>query len=132
MLLHEIVSYLAAQGIGTAGTDLFDAMMPNDPDTIVCVYTYGGRVGDYVQEQPTVAYEHPRIQVVARGPREDYLTAYNKAKAAYDALDAVTNLTLSGTHYLRITPLQTPFEMRRDNLERPHVGFNAECFKVPS
>lgn len=131
-MLDEILGFLQAQGVGTAGADLFASMLPEAPDAVIAVYEYAGRPAEYVHEQPGPAYEQPRIQIVARASREDYASARDRAMRAYTMLGAVVNQALSGTRYLKITPLQTPFAMQTDKLARPHVGFNCEIFKEPS
>lgn len=67
---------------------------------------------EYVQNQAAPAYEMPGAQVIACDV--DGRAAQTLAKACYDALAAVRNVTISGTWYLKIRPRQMPFSFGLD------------------
>jgi hypothetical protein len=127
-VLEEVAALLASAGVGTSGTNLFVAYLPDAPTNAVVVYEYAGAPPTEVFS--STAHERPRIQVVSRS--DVYLTARSKAKLAWDTLNAVANQTLSSTLYLRVRVLQSPFLMGRDENSNALVAFNAECMKVVS
>ena len=133
-LLDEIAAFLAAEGIGTVGTDLFWAEMPATPDACGCVYASGGSSPDKALGSSGVRFEHPTIQVVFRGAPHDYSGPLAKAQAALDALVAVdVEQLLSGTKYNMITSLQPPFPMGgKDENKRWRIACNFMVEKEPS
>jgi len=129
MLLDELGAWLAAapQSIGVAGTDLFLGSTPDSPDACTTVREYAGEAPERTLG-PSTAYEQPRIQIVCRAGKDDYAAARTKAEAVYKVIDKA-ELTLSGVHYLRIEPLQSPFTIGRDENDRWLIGFNASVMK---
>lgn len=125
-LALDIITYLAQQGHGTYGTDLFRGGLPADPTAAVAVIPTVGLADDYIQESSDPAYQNPRFQVLVRAATYD--AAEVKAEAVYAALARVTNTTLSGTRYLSLRPLQQPFLLRRD--ENRNVEFTFNCQAV--
>jgi hypothetical protein len=132
MLLDEIGAYLQAQSIGTLGTDLFRGELPDHVDSAVGVFETPGASPTYVQDDAGVKLESPHFMVLARGAREDYEAPRQKAEDALTALAAVRNQSLSGTRYLRVKPLQTPFPLERDDNDRVVIAVNFEALKEPS
>jgi hypothetical protein len=101
----------------TLGTNLFLGRLPDSPDTCVAVYQYGGEAPFGVMggdSMPPV--EQPRIQVVVRAA--GYSTAETLSRTVWGYLETVLNETLSGTSYLRISAIQSPFPTERDIQER--------------
>lgn len=126
----ELSAYLEGQGIGTRGTDLFEGRIPDEPIACVGIIEYGGFPPDYIHEQAMVAYERPTVQILVRAAT--YALGRAKAEAAYKAIGAILNTTLSGTRYLKATPLQSPFLLDRDANEAPRFVFNTELYKAVS
>lgn len=123
----EVATYLQHAGIGELGATLFVGYMPETaPDDAVAVMEYGGMMGAQPLEDP-MAYEMPRLQVMVRSA--SYFDGMTKARDAYRALGKVVNTTLGGVRYQRITPVQPPFLIRRDDNGRPEIGFNVEITK---
>ena len=131
MVLDEVAAYMETQGIGTRAVDLFEGDLPISPDACVAVIEYPGVGPDYTLGTG-VSYEYPRIQVLVRNPIR--ATAESKANAAFKALAAVVNQSLSGVSYLAITPLQSPFllEREKDALQRWKLAFNCQVLKAVS
>lgn len=139
MVLAEVTTYLASQGIGTAATDLFYGPMKEAyPDAVVLVQEYGGLTDEPNLSDPTptaapagksIRLEFPRIQILCRGARNDYNTPRAKAEAARVALTKVLNQTLSGVRYLAIEPIQPPFPLSADENERERIVFNCQITK---
>jgi len=116
--LDDIGTYLASQvGSLTLGTNLFLGRLPDDPDTCVALYEYGGETpvstmgGDAM---PPV--EQPRIQVNVRAP--GYPSAHTLALSVWTALEAILNETLTSTRYHRVAAIQSPFPLERDSADR--------------
>jgi hypothetical protein len=123
-MLADITAYLEDEGVGTQGVNLFYSLMPDQPDSCVAVFEYGGRPPVFEHDSPQPALEYPRVQVLARDP--DYDTARSLARDAHLALSEVVNMTLGATRFLRITPLQAPFFLRRDESGRVEFVCNFE------
>ncbi|GAA1455463.1 minor capsid protein [Nocardiopsis tropica] len=90
LLLHEL-------GVGTydptgPGGTIYGTTLPDAPDTALAVALYGTGA-DASAAEPVDAV---RIQLRARGTREDSRTGERLAQAAYDALN--------GLGYRRLTP----------------------------
>jgi hypothetical protein len=75
-------------------------------------------------------WEEPRIQAVARAAT--YSAARTKIGAIFTALHAVNNTTLSGTLYLSIEAVQSPFFLERDQSDRVKMVCNFHVRKVLS
>ena len=117
-LLDEIGTYLAAQvGSLTLGTNLFLGRLPDDPDTCVVVYEYGGEAPVNTMGSDAMPYvEQPRIQVLTRA--SGYSSARTLALQCWTAVEAVLNESLSGTLYHRVAANQSPFPLERDSQDR--------------
>lgn len=76
-MISEIATYLAANSIGTVGTNLFYGQMPDaDQNVLVCVY-------DRVGLKPSVDIpdiKHPSFQIIVRSK------TYDLGKAKLDAI----------------------------------------------
>jgi hypothetical protein len=123
MMIDDIATYLAGQGIGTVGTNLFKGMLPASPDNCVALFEYGGErpdlVGTYV--------ERPKLNVRVRN------TSYSAGRSAcgsiIEDLHTVGDTTLSGTRYLYIMALQSPIYLGRDGHERAEWSINFQVVK---
>ena len=130
MLLDELASHLQSAGIGTVGTTLFKGALPLDTphvavqDALVALIETAGLPPVQTLEQPPSRYEQPVVQIVSRGVPYGYVHARQKAQDAWEALDGLGNVTLSGTRYLWIHALQSPFWLRSDELNRPVIVFS--------
>lgn len=137
MILDEIVAYLAAQStdftrLAGSGGNLSAGIMPDAspaPDTIATVYETGGLpvVHTFSTDGVNREFEQPRIQIVTRST--DYQTARNLADTAFKLLDGLSDTTLSGTHYMDISAVQSPFSIGRDGNERHLVSVNFDVRK---
>lgn len=132
MLLDELGVFLQTAGIGTVGVTLFKGTMPLDtPATVetplVALLEVPGLPPQRSHDTPPSRVEQPVIQVVSRGAPYGYAAARATAQAAWDALDGVANQTLSGTAYLMIQALQSPFLLRIDDMHRPTITFTVRC-----
>jgi hypothetical protein len=131
MLLDELALYLQTQGLGTVGTTIFKGTLPDQPDACTAVFEYAGLPSEKTfSPTPGAAVEEkPRVQIVCRGIKQDYQTPRTQADAIWKALDGLGNVTMSGTGYLWIEALQSPFLMRRDENERVYIAVNYQVMK---
>lgn len=127
-LLDEIGAYLVAQGRGTLATNLFLGYLPTSPSTLIAVYEYAGAPPSRTMRN-TTKVENPRIQVVCRDA--SYSAAKATARSVWNDLNVGTTM-LSGTNYLAITPLQSPFLLKRDSDERVLIAANFEAQRALS
>lgn len=130
MLLDEIGNYLQTQGVGTLGSTLFLSVMPDTPDDVVSVYDYGGLPPVMTLGAGAAKWEEPRIQVVARATT--YSAARTKIGAVFTALHSLLNTSLSGTLYLSIEAVQSPFTLDRDTNGRVRCACNFHIRKALS
>lgn len=124
-MIEEVATYLDSNSTRfTLGTNLFLNFQPDEPATCAALYEdLGG--------QPVATFgaahviENPRLQLVCRSSGD--LTGPTIARANIDAawgiLDGVANTTLSGSTYLRVAAVQSPFLLERD--ARGRVSFAA-------
>lgn len=131
--LDEVVAFLAAEGLGTVGTDLFKAKMPATPDACGCVYESGGFSPDMALGSLTPRSENPSIQVLFRGAPDDYTGPRVKAQTAFASLIGISvDQVLSGTMYWMVTALQQPFPLGQDDNDRWKIVCNYSVQKDPS
>lgn len=128
-MVEDIGTFLAAQStLFVLGTKTFLNYLPDSPNRAQSIVETGGMAPEFVAGPSTkVAIEHPRIQVVCRS------TSSTAARADMDKawviLNGVTNQTLSGTTYLRISAAQSPFLLERDAKGRPVFAANFDVWK---
>jgi len=129
--LDELGVYLAAQGVGTVGTDLFLGGLPDAPPACVAVLETGGMASAKAMRAApgSPVAEQPGFQVIARGAPFDYEGPRAKAQLAYRKLDGLGTSVLSGTRWFWVTATQSPFLIQRDENERVWIGFNVLAAK---
>ena len=130
-LLSEVGTYLAANGIGTLGIDLFQGYMPDSPDAATAIYETGGLgpVRGMRSTAGTPAGTQPRLQVVSRAGEYDYSTARAKVQSVYALLEGLGDVTLSGVAYKWFGAVQEPFMMGRDDSRRVLIAQNFDVIK---
>ena len=132
-VLTEVVNYLATELSLTAGTNLFETLLPDTPDAAMAVEETGGAPPERQFGSTAAAFEFPSIRVICRAGANDYNTPRAQAKTAWEKLLEITpQSTLGSTKYQFVTPMQSPFEIGRDSKDRVIVGFNCNVQKDPS
>ena len=136
-LLDEVGTYLAAQGIGTLGTNLFLGFAPDAPDQVTVLYEAGGQapIRAMGQAAGSPVAQRPRLQVVCRDTQYEYATARSKAKSVYAILDGLCSrgdITMSGTRYMWLSAVSEPSLMGRDDAGRVLIVCNYDAIKDPS
>lgn len=129
--LDGIAQHLAARGLidyapAGPGGDAFLDMMPDAPDEAVALGAYGGAPVD-----SKLPYDTPSLQVRTRAPLTDRRRARARARAIYDELNGLGNLTLpDGSWLVLCVANQTPASMGQDERGRLEyvVNFALELF----
>ena len=134
MLLDDTATYLAANSTRlTVGVNLTKSFMHEDPNTITTLYETGGvfPTHTFTTSTGTRLHENPGLQVISRST--SYETARNTAQDVFTILDNVagSNLpTATGTFYVTIDAVQSPFLIDRDSNDRFRVGVNFTVSKT--
>jgi hypothetical protein len=132
MMLDEVATYLTATFFGAvtphliSGTNLFTGRMTETPDFAIALYEYPGGVGGYLLGGGKRRYENPRLQVIIRDAEFNYASTRDMLERIVNVLDNITDVTLSGTKYLRIEAVSTPMPLPADAQDRVmfSVDFN--------
>jgi hypothetical protein len=127
---QAIVAYLDTVLTETAGTNLFEGPMPETPEDCIAVTQYDAQeaedrimAGSLVNQQ---AVWPCQIQVMARSASKN--TAQARAIAAFDALDNLGPVTLSGVTYHSVE-CSEPFNLGQDVTHSWRWAFNATVRK---
>lgn len=115
----DIATFLAAQGAGTVGTDIFVGMEPASPDLVVTVYDIGG-----IAPSPKFLRDEPQVQCKVRGDVNDYQNAWIKAQEVKDILLGAQPQTLNGTDYVLFVQIGDILSLGRDENNRPMITSN--------
>ncbi len=133
--LADLAAYLEAQGLGTRAVSIFQGSLPMDAplvavqDAVIGLIPIPGFAPHHIHNEPGPVIEMPVIQILIRGAQYGFAAAEARAQAAFIALDSVRNQTLSGTFYLGVMALQSPFFLRNDDSNRPILVFSVRCEK---
>lgn len=105
----ELVDYLAANGLGAFGTDLFvNTSLPSFPDACGGVTQTAGLAPSDGFSVQGIQDDMPGAQVIFRGARDDYEGPRIKANTAYTLLNKIQGQTLGTTKYLMVNAIQAP------------------------
>jgi hypothetical protein len=101
LLIDEFAAWLATQGEGTVGTNLFKLSRPSSPTACLTLSATGG----YPPELYGVR-EHPTIQVVARATTPNGAIA--KAYSVFNRLPRKGGLTMATLHAFTVEKTSSP------------------------
>ena len=128
-VLEAVGTYIDSNsGDLTIGTNLFLSKMPNSPDYCVTVYEYSGIAPIETFGATAFEIDRPSLQIVVRATRDDYVTARDKAQTLQTLICALTNVSVSGVTVLRVKSAGSVLPLGVDDLDRPRVSFNVDCF----
>lgn len=127
-MVSEVGTYLASQGQGTVGTDLFEGLLPPTPVTCTVLYERPGRPPVRASAKTIVA-ERPTLQIVVRSAV--YETGYDRIKAARTLLNNFSGL-MSGVRYLEIIQNQGIHTLGTDEARNFLFSLNLWVTKEPS
>lgn len=98
--------------------DLFINERPSTPDECVTIYDSGG-----FDSQPN-DLERPTVQIVVRGTKNGFQTAYALAKAIRNELHEYVNTTVNSTRYIQIMAQGAILSIGKDDNGRPLFSMN--------
>jgi hypothetical protein len=125
-MLEEIADFLETASLLAPGSYKL-AELPNEPDDMVVLYEVPGMAPAFVHGKIGAAYEYPRLQLVVRS--KSFTAARTRIQTLYRALSDVTNMTIGGTWYMRIQPLQSPYQVPHDGNDRVVLLCNFQVSK---
>lgn len=117
MITSDMASYLEDVGMGTAGTDLFAETLPSEVDTALALVTYSGELPGMVHNHQAVNVENRAVQILSRAPTHPVAEANAAAAAAH--LLRLYGASLGTRRVVTIRLLQQPFQLHRDEADRP-------------
>lgn len=94
--VEELVKVLVDAGVGVFNTNIFASTavsLPTDDQTYLLIVETGGTTPGRIQNQIAPAYPRPTAKITVRATK--YVDARTMARAAYDALAAVRNQTIT-------------------------------------
>jgi len=121
----DIMNLLAANALGTIGTDLFAFAWGEGVDAQTIILDQAGFDSPLKE-----SHEQPIFQVLVRGNKaEDMNTAYNTMRAVHEFLIAQPTQVLSGNEYYQYEPISTILTLGRDNNDRAVYSMNYYTFR---
>ena len=133
-LLEDVGVYLQQQGLGTIAVTLFYGGHPDTPDDELTLFEYSGPAPEFENSEEPFAWERPSLQLASRAV--DPLTARNFVRNAWSVLIPLKNVWLiddqgKKTRYREINPLQSPYQVGRDDNRRFLWVANFQIVKRP-
>lgn len=116
-----MASVIETAGLATYGVDLFLGGMPSEPSLCCALIEYGGEPPLRTQNEGAAhssaqGGERPRFQLLCRA--SDYETGRSLIQSMWEKLDAIVNETIVTTFYQRVSAVQQPFLLERDENNR--------------
>ena len=119
MMLEALADRLTSASVATTGVDLFIGIMPNDPDLCVSLYEYAGSPPLEVLRDNAATLERPSVQVMVRASRNDYPAARELITEVRDTLTGITDQSISGVTFLRVSQNSSINAVGTDENDRP-------------
>lgn len=113
----DLAAWLAAHGVGVAGTSLFIGQIPESAVEAVLIVPTAGLPGD-----PAVGVDFPAIQVTARSP--SFATAHAKAHRVFDLLNEMPATTMGTSRVTYCKAQQLPTSLGTDEAEAWRIVCN--------
>lgn len=118
-MLEALADRLQSASIATAGVNLYIGIMPSSPDLCVALYEYAGEQPLEVLRDNDATLERPSVQIMTRASRNDYPTARALIESVRDSLTNITDESISGVHFLRVTSQSSINAVGTDDNDRP-------------
>lgn len=123
-LMDDLAELFELAGLGSVSArSLVAGILPDDPDQVIALLSYGGPPPQRNQSQRAI--HSPRVQVRVRSPL--YQVCEGLAQRAAGEFPR-TNEYIAGTKYLSIDLLGEPAFLRRDEHDRVEFVFNLQIF----
>lgn len=123
-LADDIAAHLVSEGVGTAwnGTTgtIFKGLLPDfAPGDAIAVIEEPGAMPMETFEADQPILERPNVRILSRSAVEEgYTESRTLARAAWRALNKLTNETVNGTYYARVQSAGSPAPIERDEAKR--------------
>ena len=106
----DTASYLASNLTGShvVGTDIFAGLLPDTPDTAICLFQTGGGKPD-----PIESVEYPGLQILVRAPV--YTDAWTLANKVFRLLAGTINTTIGSVVYHHFEAMASPLDAGVDS-----------------
>lgn len=135
MLLLELKKRITDVGAVTFPVRV--GFAPDDVDECIVIRETPGPGAELGFGVPGIQYEHPVVQVEARGNPNEYEDARREIEYVFQDFPKVQAMTLTDTDgesgfYHTITPRNAPFLMYLDENRRPVIGCLFDVHKEPS
>ena len=118
-MLESLADRLNSASVAVTGTNLFIGLMPAQPDLCMALYEYSGAEPLEVMVNNSATLERPSVQVMVRAGRNDYPTARSLIVSARDVLTNITNESISGETFLRVSQISSINSIGVDDNDRP-------------
>lgn len=128
-LIEELATFLDTASTRFAlGTNLFLNDLPDIPATATGLFETGGVPPTRTFRPSTkAAWENQRVQVYCRSTSS--VKARADVQAVFVAFEGIVNTSLSGTTYLRVSAVQSPFLLERDQGGRVSFAVNFDVMR---
>jgi hypothetical protein len=128
-MIEDLGAYLDAGSTRfAAGTNLFYNYRPSDPNRACSIVETPGQAPARAFGSTGPSWEQGRVQVVCRSTSS--ATARADIDAVFVLLEAVANSTLTANLFLRVSAVQSPFLLGRDEQGRPMFACNFDVWRV--
>lgn len=130
-VLDALGARLATDGIGTVGTNIFLSQMQDEPDVAVCLFEGQNAPPLYSFGASAILGSRPRIRVIARAGRHDYVAARAKIQAVLDSLGVIRSESISGVSFKCVLATTDIYPLNRDAEERPVLAVDFVAWIAP-
>lgn len=129
-LLNDLGGYLDTQSASvTLGTNFFLGYLPETPSDCVALLGIDGTAPLFTHGATnTPAIERPQVQLLVRNA--SYETGQALSETLYRILTAIANQSISGTTYLRVSAIDFPAFVERDQNRRSLFSTNFEVMRL--
>jgi hypothetical protein len=129
-LLEDLGGYLDTQSASiTLGTNFFLGYLPETPSDCVALLGMDGASPLFTHGATnTPAIERPNVQLLVR--HSSYATGQSLSETLYRILTAIANQSISGTTYLRVSAMDFPAFVERDQNRRSLFSTNFEVQRL--
>lgn len=125
-MLDALADRLNSASVAVTASNLFIGLMPTSPDVCVALYEYAGSPPMEVFANNAATLEMPSVQVMTRAGRNDYPTARNLIESVRDVLTSITDETISGVRFLRVSEINSINYLNTDDNDRPRFTLSLQ------
>ena len=105
--------------VGEVGKSIFANARPSTPDKIVSFTQTPGIAPSLTMGGGGTVVRNPSVQMVLRGGvREPFADVYGRIVALHETIEEMVDVTLNGTRYIAVSPIDEPVLIERDDQKR--------------